>query len=377
MFEAKSAIKKYAGYILIGFFLIIIILSFGLPDLGLNCGEDPYMKVQINGQKFNPIEFYKYQRMIMGSAPRNEQMSEYFFQLFVREVLIQQKAEDEGIEFSDQRLSDIIKKRPEYTNPATGKFDSAYFQMMLKANNMTLPEFEKIFRRNAAGDELFFYIGRGNAVSSDELKFSSFVSETKIQIKYAFLSNDVLRKRHEKDVAVTDAEIDSEIASLNVKISDPNTDRERIRKELEDKKLDKLKNDIIEKINSLASSNASFDTAAAILKGTTGKSAPFKIGEEPRPEGKEPASLVAISGSGIFTDRLLVMGNNVTSPVINSASGLYIFTPVLKKLPGTVTDEAALDKTREELTTTAFNTVVRNMLLDMLQGSKIIKSSKN
>ncbi|HQO40332.1 MAG TPA: SurA N-terminal domain-containing protein [Spirochaetota bacterium] len=377
MFETKGTITKYAGYFLIAFFLMIIILSFGLPDLGLNCGEDPYMKIQINGQKFNPVEYYKYQRMVMGSAPRNEQMSEYFYQSFVREVLIQQKAEHEGIEFSDQRLSDIIKKRPEYTNPSTGKFDPAYFQMMLNANNMTLPEFEKIFRRNAASDELYFYIGRGNAVSSDELKFSSFVSATKIQIKYAFLSNDVLKKRYEKDVTVTDAEIDSEIESRNVKISDPNTDRERIRKQLADKKLDKLKNDIIEKINSLASSNASFDTAAAILNGTTGKSAPFKIGEEIRSEGKEPVNLGAISGSGIFTDRLLVMGNNVTSPVINSASGLYIFTPVLKELPASVTDETALDKTRGELTTTGFNTVIRNMLLDMLQGSKIIKSSKN
>lgn len=377
MLEAKNNFAKYAGYFLIAFFLLIIILSFGLPDLGLNCGEDPYMKVSINGQKFNPVEFYKYQRMVMGSAPRNEQMSEYFFQSFVREVLVQQKAEDEGIDFSDQRLSDIIKKTPEYTNPTTGKFDPAYFQMMLNGNNMTLPEFEKIFRRNASRDELFFYIGRGNAVSSDEVKFSSFISGTKIQIKYAFLSNDDLKKRYAKDVIVTDAEIDSEIASQNVKISDPGTDRERIRKQLEGKKLDKLKNDIIEKINALASSNGSFDAAAAILNGKVEKSAPFKLGEEIKSEGKEPRNLGAISGSGIFSDRLLVMNNNVTSPVINSVAGLYIFTPVLKELPIPVTDEAVLAKTREEITSTGFNTVIRNMLMDLIQDSKIVKSSKN
>ena len=377
MLEAKTNFTRYAGYFLIAFFLMIIILSFGLPDLGLNCGEDPYSKVQINGQKFNPVEFYKYQRMVMGSAGKNEQMNEYFFQSFVREVLIQQKAEEEGIEFSDQRLSDIIKKSPEYTNPSTGKFDPAYFQMMLNANNMTLPEFEKIFRRNASRDELFFYIGRGNAVSSDEVKFSSFISGTKIQIKYAFLSNEDLKKRYEKDVAVTDAEIDGEIASQNVKVSDPNTDRERIRKQLEGKKLDKIKNDIIEKINSLASSNGSFDTAAAILNGKVEKSAPFKLGEEMKSEGKEPKSLGSISGSGIFADRLLVTGNNVTSPVISSVSGLYIFTPVLKELPEKVTDESALAKTREELTSTGFNTIIRNVLLDLIQDSKIVKSSKN
>lgn len=377
MLEAKNNFTRYAGYFIIAFFLLIIILSFGLPDLGLNCGEDPYMKVKINGQKFNPVEYYKYQRMVMGSAPRNEQMSEYFFQSFVREVLVQQKAEDEGIKFSDQRLSDIIKKIPEYTNPSTGKFDPAYFQMMLKGNNMTLAEFEKIFRRNASRDELFFYIGRGNAVSSDEVKFSSFISGTKIQIKYAFLSNDELKKRYEKDVIVTDAEIDSEIASQNVKISDPNTDRDRIRKQLEGKKLDKLKNDIIEKINAMASANGSFDAAAAVLNGKVEKSAPFKLGEEIKSEGKEPKSLGSISGSGIFADRLLVMGNNVTSPVISSVAGLYIFTPVLKELPKTVTDEAALAKTREELTSTVFNTVIRNVLMDLIQGSKIIKSSKN
>ncbi len=377
MLEAKKTFTRYAGYFLIAFFLLIIILSFGLPDLGLNCGEDPYMKVQINGQKFNPVEFYKYQRMVMGSAPRNEQMSEYFFQSFVREVLVQQKAADEGFEFSDQRLSDIIKKTPEYTNPSTGKFDPAYFQMMLNGNNMTLPEFEKIFRRNASRDELFFYIGRGNAVPSDEVKFSSFISGTKIQIKYAFLSNDEIKKRYAKDVVVTDAEIDSEIAAQNVKISDPGTDKERIRKQLEGKKLEKIKNDIIEKINAIASSNGSFDAAAAILNGKIEKSAPFKPGEDIKSEGKEPKNLGAISGSGIFSDRLMVMGNNVSSPVINSAGGLYIFTPVLKEFPKGEPDEAALAKTREELTSTGLNTTIRNLLMELIQGSKIVKSSKN
>ncbi|HPS57685.1 MAG TPA: SurA N-terminal domain-containing protein [Spirochaetota bacterium] len=377
MLEAKNNFTRYAGYFLIAFFLMIIILSFGLPDLGLNCGEDPYTKVNINGQKFNPVEYYKYQRMVMGSSAKNEQMNEYFFQSFVREVLVQQKADDEGIEFSDQRLSDIIKKSPEYTNPSTGKFDSAYFQMMLNGNNMTLPEFEKIFRRNASQEELYFYIRRGNAVPSDEVKFSNFISGTKIQIKYAFLSNVDLKKRYEKEVAVTDAEIDSEIASQKVKISDPGSDRERIRKQLEGKKLDKLKNDIIEKINAIASSNGSFDAAAAILNGKVEKSAPFKLGEDIKSEGKEPKSLGAISGSGIFADRLLVMGNNVTSPVINSVAGLYIFTPVLKELPAGVSDETVQAKTREELTSTSLNTIIRNVLLDLIQGSKITKSSKN
>ena len=377
MLDSKNGFTQYVGYGLIGFFILIIILAFGLPDLGLNCGEDPYMKVIVNGQKFNPVEYYKYQRMVMGSTGKNEQMNDYFFQSFVREVLVQQKANDEGIEFSDERLADIIKKSPEYTNPSTGKFDQAYFQMMLNHNNMTLPEFEKILRRNIARDELFFYVGRGNAVPADDVKFNTFIKGTKIQIKYAYLSNDDLKKRYAKETAVTDAEIDSEIASQNVTISDPKTDRERVKKQLEAKKLDKLKNDIIEKINALASAGGSFDSAAAILNGKIEKSAPFKIGENIKSEGKESKNLGSISGSGIFTDRLLAMNKNVTSPVINSASGLYIFTPILKEFPKKDPDEEALTKSREELSSAGFNTIARNILLDLIQDSKIVKSSKN
>lgn len=375
MLNSDNKMTKYVGYLLIGFFLLIIILSFGMPDMGMSCGGDRYTFVKVNGESFNPIEFYKYKNLFYGPE-RNERFDEIILNNFIMDVLIYQRAEKEGIEFSDDRLSSLIVKSPEFINPNTGKYDWDFFEYRLRQFNLTLPEFEKIFKRMKSKDELFYFIGLGETVPSEEIKFKSFINGSKLQIRYAYLSNDELKKRFSAEIAVTEQEIDAEITSQNAKISDPKTDRERIRKHLEDKKLDKVKNDIIEKINALATSGGSFDAAAAILKGTVTKSQPFKIGEEIKAEGKDGKSAASISSSGIFMDRILVMNINSTSPVINAVSGLYIFTPVSRELPANEPDEQTVAQIRTDLSSENMNTTRRSFIMDLSQNSKIIKKSK-
>lgn len=375
MLNSDNKMTKYVGYLLIGFFLLIIILSFGMPDMGMSCGGDRFTFVRVNGENFNPVEFYKYKNLMYGPES-NEQFNEIILNNFIMDVLIQQRAEKEGIEFGDQRMSELIINSREFANPQTGKYDWDFFQYRLRQFNLTLPEFEKIFKRMKAKEELFYFIGLGQSVPSEEIKFKAFIDGSKIQVRYSYLSNDELKKRFAAEIAVTDQEIDAEIATQNAKISDPKTDRERIRKQIEERKLDRVKNDIIEKINALSTSGGSFDAAAAILKGTVTKSQPFKLGEEIKAEGKEGKSAASISSSGIFMDRILVMNLNSTSPVINSVSGLYIFTPVLRELPVKDPDETVVAKIRTDLSSADMNSTRRSFIMDLNQNSKIIKKSK-
>ena len=374
MLSSNNKLTKYVGYMLIGFFLLIIVLSFGMPDMGFSC-SDPSTIVRVNKEDYHYIEFNKYVHLMYGSI-QNEQMADFMLNAFIRDVLVKQKAEEEGITFSEDRISRLIQTSPEFVNPQTGKYNYGYFQLWLKQSNLNLEEFTKIYTRIRSRDELFFFMGLGNAIPSEDAKFKAIVDASRIQIKYVLLSNDDLRKRYAGEIAVSDQEIDSEIAAKNVTISDPNTDRERIKKQLESSKLEKLKNDIVEKINSIATAGGSFDSAAAVLKGSVMKSAPFKIGEEIKSDDKEGKSLANISSSGIFSDRILVMNINSTSPVINSVSGLYIFTPIVRELPRNDMDEAVAKKAESDVSASMLNAARGNLIRDMYENSKITKKSK-
>ncbi len=381
MFDSKNTMAKYVGYTLIGFFLLIVVYSFGMPDQGFNCGADRDTALNINGEKIHVYEFAKLRKLKLGEKV-NPQMENYFASSLIVMVLIMQEAERQGIQYSDDRISYFIKK--EFTDPVTGQYNSRELQNFLRGTMLSLIEYERLVRMQSSQMDLFYYISRGIPVTKDELNFRSFINETKIQVKYAYLSNEEIRKRYSTELEVTDSEIDSEIASKKTKISDPKSDRERIRKEIASKKLEKVKNDIIEKVNAVASSGGSFDAASSLLKGVVSKSAPFKIGEEIKSDEKEPKPAGALGNSGVFMDRVLVMNLNSASPVINSAAGLYIFTPISREYQKTEgktpeeleADAEALKKTENDAVSAGVYAIRSSLLTYLEQKSKIIKNLK-
>jgi len=241
---------------------------------------------------------------------------------------------------------------------------------------MSIAEFEKLIRKDLAISDLRFLLYTGNSVSKEEIATESIIESSNIQIQYSFLSNEDLRKKFEKDIAVTDAEIDSEIQSSKVKISDPKTDREKIKKQIEEKKLDKIVNDISEKINSIASSGGSFSAAAAILNGKTLRSAPFKIGAPVKTDEKDSKDIIALNTSPVFMDKCLSLNLNAASPVIRASTGLYIFTPVVKNYKTDLPDKENSDKIKNALISGNANMITRNLMKDMSEKSKISKNLK-
>jgi len=374
MFDQKNVISKYVGYFLIGFFLFIIILSFGMPDV-TGCSSDRTAIAVVNGQKVHHLDFLRY-RDTKFAQFRNQKMDSFILDNYILEMMLIQKAEKAGFKITEERISRYVKNSPEFKNPSSGKFEPEYFQAILRNNRLDLAEFEKLIRRDFTLNDYKFFLAIGGASSKEDVLTKNLVDNSSIQIQYSFLSTEELKKRYKNELTVTDAEIESEIKSNNVKISDPTTDRERIRKQIEEKKLEKVKNDLAEKINSIASSDGLFVSANSILNGKTAKTAKFKIGEPVKTDEKEPKIIPALNNSSLFTDKCLMLAVGKSSPAIINGSGIYIFSPSLKVMPSNVPDDETMKKASDSANYASANMITRNLLKLMNEKSKIVKNLK-
>ncbi len=375
MRNSDNKVVKYTGYFLLAFFVGIIAFSFGMPDM-TSCGtSDQGTIAVVNGKKIHTLDFLRYRDMKF-SQFRTQKMDSFILDNFLIEILLQEKAEKNGFSITDDRISRIIKNSPDFRNPSTGRFDPDYFQAVLRNNRLGIDEYEKIMRREIAISDLRFMINTGAAVAKEDIASKSISESSNIQIQYAFLSNEDMKKRYQKELTVSDSDIDSEIAASKVKISDPKTDREKIKKDIEEKKLEKIKNDLTEKINAVSTAGGAFSTAAAILNGRVSRSASFKIGEPVKTEGKDSKEISAISKSPVFTDKCLALNINAASPVISSGAGLYIFTPAVKSYKTEAPDTENAEKLRRSLASENINMITRNLLKEMNEKSKIAKNLK-
>ncbi len=374
MFNDKSVISKYVGYLLVGFFLFIIILSFGMPDV-TGCGTDRSAVAVVNGQPVNHLDFLRY-RDTKFSQFKNQKMDSFILDNYILEVLLIQKADKAGFKITEDRISNYVKNSPEFKNPSNGKFDPLYFQAILRNNRIDLAEFEKLVKRDFTLNDYKFFLSIGGVSSKEDVLTKNIVENSSIQIQYSFLSTEDLKMKNKTAITVNDSEIEAEIKNNNVKISDPTTDRERIRKQLEDKKLEAIKNTLTEKINTISASGGSFSAANSILNGKVAKSSKFKIGEPVKTDEKEPKAIAALNNSPIFTDKCLMLANDKTSPAIINGSGIYIFSPVSKVIPTSLPTEEAMKKATDAANYVSANMITRNLLKEMNEKSKIVKNLK-
>ncbi len=376
MFDSKNVISKYVGYFLVGFFLLIIILSFGMPDLGLNCGSDPTSVAVVNGQRVHHLDFIRY-RDTKFRQYKDKKMTGFILDNYIMEIMMLQKAEAEGFDATEEKISRYIKTSRDFRNPATGKYDPQLFQMVLRNNRMSFMEFSQLLKRDMQLSDFRFMMSAGTAVATEDVKKKYIADNSKIRIKYAHLATKDMRKRFSKDLAVSEKDIDQEISSKKVAIKDPKTDRARIKKELEDKKLEAIKKSLIERINKVASAGGSFSSASSLLGGKTGTTSTFKIGGRITLAGQKGGTIPAIENSKIFMDNCLAMKVNSSSQVIDSARGLYIFTPISRVIPDTASiKEKDFQNIENTLAYTGMNTMMRNLLKSLNEKSKISKNLK-
>jgi hypothetical protein len=320
------SIKKIGGYLIISFFALIIVLSFGIGNTFSNIQLDQDTVASVNGKKISIMEYRRKLKQFSQyrKTKVDERMQEMVLTRMIYKELQVQLAEDYGVEVSDEKVLREIKKAFSDEN---GVYKPEYLKRVLDHYMMSEKILFNEFKRDLIVAELARLFSSGLGVSPEEVHFEYMVSESAIQIKYAFLSNKEIKERFADRLKVSDQDIEKELKDNPDEVKDPKTDKERIRKKLTKDKLDAIKKELVTSINKLADKGASFEKAATLLKGKVGISNEFKIGATVREKGKKGRSLFVFSQSEIFRNECLALGKGHTSQVIEYQDGLYIFTP--------------------------------------------------
>jgi hypothetical protein len=323
MFDSKSPAVKIISYVITGFFVLIIIISFGMPDFISRMGLDQSVIAIVNGEKLNRFDFIKYRNNRFGDA-NDRKMDNVILSYYIGDFLLFQEAKKIGFYVTNESVRDYIVNIPGLKDQS-GKISAERLNYF----------FERItsqgeIKREMIRAKLFQYIKMGIPVSSDEIKADYIANTSKVQIKYAFLNVIDLRNRYKDKINVSDGEIAAEMEKDKKEIKDPKTDRERIRTKLQNIKFDRIKKDAIEKINTLALNNGSFEQAEALLGGKVSISKIFKIGDKITDQNGQ--LVTSLNSSKIFLEEFMGIREGKTSRVIDADSGLYIFTPILKEI---------------------------------------------
>jgi hypothetical protein len=158
-------------------------------------------------------------------------------------------------------------------------------------------------------------------------------------------------------------------------LKDPKTDKERFRKKLLSKKFDTEKKKVISEINALADKKIPFVQTAARLRTKVKLSDTFKVGDYVKEIGKKGRTLYAFSSSEGFRKQCLALKPGESSKVIETADGIYLFTPVVKNFNIV---ENIVEKEQKTLTASLARNNERlfnqNILMKELERSNVVRN---
>ncbi|MFC1670632.1 SurA N-terminal domain-containing protein [Spirochaetota bacterium] len=374
MFDSRSKATKIVGYAVVSFFVLIIALSFGMPDFMSRMGMDKSIVAVVNGEKVHIQDFVRYRDRF--KDVKGKDASSRILNRYISEMLLLQEAKKYGFKITDERIVEIIRRDPGFINPNTGEFDLTRFKWVLRRIQMSQNDYQKYLKKNLIRNELIQFLKMGIAVPSDEINNEYVSKKSKLRIKYAFLSNKDLKKKFRNQINASNAEISKEMEKNKKSVKNLKSERRNIRKKIEKIKLKKLKNKIKSKINKIAQKNGSFNSAAAILRGKVAISNVFSINEQPRENKKNGKPLFFISKSKIFTQGCLSIKNGNTSKVITAFNGLYIFTPILKKIKFDTPSKKETTLIAKNIESRTLDMVYLFLLYKLNEKSKITKNLK-
>ncbi len=326
MFDSKSPVVKIAGYAIIGFFLLIIIISFGMPNIMPQGGDRTTVAV-VNGKKINIADFARYRDNLMRQYPhlRNANMNDYILDDYLRKEVFYQKAKETGFEVSETRIDSVI--RSEFRDRETGKYSPDLLKVYMERSFLSLNKLGEMIREQIIMNDFNQSISMGTAVPEQDIRTEYMIQNSRLQIQYAYLSAQDIRKEYQERITVTDQEISDELKKNAGDLKDPKTDRQRMKDKLEKKKMEAVEDELMEKINALAARGGSFASANGLLRGKTGISETFKIGDALKEPGKEGKPLTFLENSPVFREACLTLKPGMASSAIKTPMGLYIFPP--------------------------------------------------
>ncbi len=375
MFDSKSPVIKIGGYIIVGFFVLIIIIMFGMPDFMSRMGMDKSVVAVVNGEKIQYLDFLRYRDNVAARVKdvNSKEMQQYILDSLIRYRLQLQKADEIGIRVSDEKIKRTIREIPMFRD-RNGKFSNQQLNYFLDHYHLSLNDYYVMVREELINNEMIQMIRMGVGASPCDVKDLNAVTNSKIQIRYCYVSNTDLKKKLQDKIAVADGEIDNELKKNRSEIKDPKTDRDRIRNKLADQKFEALKKGMINDIDKLSFEGKSFEAASVLLGGKAAVSNVFKIGEPVREASEKGSMLFTISDSPVFINDCLALSPGQTSRVINSFDGLYVYTPVKKEVNLKDPSPADSELLESRLLNDKANALYMAMMVSFMEKSKVSRN---
>ena len=374
MFDSKSPLVKVVSYAVTGFFVLIIVISFGMPDFISRMGLDQSAVAVVNGEKVDRFDFLRFRDSRFGNMRGDTKMDAMILSYYINDVLLLQEARRNGFDVTDKAVKDYIMNIPGLRDPATGAVNEERLNFFLERINMGFITLQKTVHKELLRDRFMQFIKMGVAVTPTEVEREYAAGNASLQIKYSHLSPSDMANVYRGETAVSDAEVTAEMEKNRKEVKDPKTDRERIRKKLETAKLNRLKKDIMDRVDAIALKNGSFDEAQAVLKGTVSLSKVFKPGD--RVTDDKGQAISGLNGSKLFLEGFMELGENRASRIINTDSGLYLFTPVMKNFKKDRPAEKDYKMIADNLEQESLRAIQGNLMQKLYESAKIIKNLK-
>ncbi|MBN2434908.1 MAG: SurA N-terminal domain-containing protein [Spirochaetes bacterium] len=342
MVKSKNIVVKVFSYILVGILTILLVVSLGSPGLMDKAMLNQNTLAAVNGKKIDVQDFGYFlntdQRFYNRASEirDDEQLLNYARSVYLQRVLTIQYAQEIGIVVVDDQVVDYISSLGNFKDE-DGKFMPDRLDQFLKYYNMSYNQFFKRTYDVLVLRELDNLIVNGTGVSPDDIRMDKTVNNSKITLRYGFLSNAAIKKRYPERLTVSEKEIDDEVERLKETVTEPIDDTELLKKqaknELEVRKLSELKLEISSKINSLALEGKPFTEGLAVLDVKAEDSKPFKIGSPVYSAEESKGLLLDLYTNSVFYEDCLKVKQGELARAVDVSSGLYVFTPIEKIVP--------------------------------------------
>lgn len=367
----QLSLKKIASYAIITIFVLIIIVAFTVPQYMNNAGANKNILAVVNGEEVYRIDLNRFanqmlQQYGMNVSQLDERMMGQIEQMYISSILQNQLAESQGITVSDERVKNKIKS---IFVDKDGNYSKEILEMQLERLNMSYQQLFSDVKNSIAANEFNRLLYYGNSASPDEVKYSGIVSNSVFQLKYLYISNNKVRDMFKNEITVTEAEINAEMAANPDEIKDPKSDKARIRQKLFNQKLIEKKNDFVAKLNKYTET-MTLEEIAEKFQLEVKYTKDFKIGQpvmqdpdagktekELEKEKKEkkpapavrPQSLEEMTATNAFYTSFLNLKIGDSSKVIETQSGLFIYSPEKQEISEGENDDQSRERTESSI----------------------------
>lgn len=361
-------IGAYIGIAFISFLLIFFFVGTDIIGSFFGGGMGQSVVAEVNGKPVHIQDFLSYRDRRFGQV-RDDNMMDYVLNSYLREELVYQKATKLGFTPSDKRVVTSVREIPWLQN-SEGVFERDKYVYFKNRNLIN----GSIIKREIAIQDFQNFIQMGCAWSKDDIEREYIAGNTNIKLSILFLSEQAIREKYDFRVKVFESEIDEAMKTAEVK--DPETDRARIKKQLEDSKIAGIKAELAKTGTTLSQQGARLNHIQGAIGGLVLTTEVFTPGSTPKLQGDAKTQIYDFFASSEYQQQLMSVNQGDVSGAIQTARGIYFFTALQKEQPDGAPSDAERDRVAAELLQKAFSEANRTFITELASEARIRKNLK-